>query len=96
MPRSGTAQDRKKKLYCLYIQEHDGYISKMLKHSERLKNEEHIRRIEMAEEEHDTKMQILRQKLKLAVMETEILKVKKLRGRSDCDSGSANEGFVIL
>ena len=90
----------------------------MLKHGEKLKNEEHdrhmkmaeeqhkrrmemadeehVQRMEMAKEEHETKMQILRQKLKLAVMETEILKIKTARGRGECDSDSANEGSLIL
>lgn len=42
-----------------------------------LKDEEHMRHMEMAEEEHAIKMAIHQEKLKCAILEREILEIKK-------------------
>lgn len=44
-----------------------------------LKDEEHMRHMEMAEEEHNIKMAIHKEKLKSAIIEREILEMKKAR-----------------
>lgn len=68
----------------------------MLSHSKLLKDEEHMRRLEMADEEHKIKMEINKEKLnavilereinleklKAAVLEREILELRKAREAS--------------
>ncbi|CAH2101368.1 unnamed protein product [Euphydryas editha] len=58
------------------------YVSSMLNHSKMLKDEEHMRRMEMAEEEHAIKMEVQREKLKSAILEREILELRKAREAS--------------
>ncbi|CAG5059832.1 unnamed protein product [Parnassius apollo] len=56
---------------------HDDYLSNVISHSKMLKEEEHTRRLEMAEEEHAIKLAIYNEKLKCAILEREILELKK-------------------
>ncbi|XP_069362180.1 uncharacterized protein [Maniola hyperantus] len=59
--------------------DHDDYISSMISHSKMLKDEEHRRRMEMAEKEHAITMAIQEEKLKCAILEREILEIRKKR-----------------
>ncbi|XP_022819361.1 uncharacterized protein LOC111351592 [Spodoptera litura] len=56
--------------------DHGDYVDNIIEHSKMLKEDEHKRRMEMAEEEHAIKMEIYRQQLKNVSMEAEILKIK--------------------
>lgn len=49
----------------------------MIAHSKKLKEEEHCRRMQMAEELHALEMQIKNEKLKTAIIEREIMEQKK-------------------
>ncbi|XP_047989946.1 uncharacterized protein LOC125231180 isoform X2 [Leguminivora glycinivorella] len=59
--------------------DHEDYVNNMLRHSKMLKDDEHLRKMEMAEEEHKIKMEIHREKLQSAILEREILELKKAR-----------------
>ncbi|CAH2101159.1 unnamed protein product [Euphydryas editha] len=58
------------------------YVSRMLIHSKVLKDEEHMRRMEMAKEGHAIKMEMQREKLKSAIQKRIILELKKAREAS--------------
>ncbi|KAF9409698.1 hypothetical protein HW555_010988 [Spodoptera exigua] len=68
--------------------DHEGYVNSMISHSKMLKDEEHMRRMEMAEEEHAAKMklhaiemEIRRENLKSAILQREILESQKEHDR---------------
>ncbi|XP_061716526.1 uncharacterized protein LOC133524486 isoform X2 [Cydia pomonella] len=70
--------------------DHEDYINNMLGHSKMLKDDEHVRKMEIADEEHKIKMEmaveehkikmeIHRERLQSAILEREILELKKAR-----------------
>ncbi|CAG5026039.1 unnamed protein product [Parnassius apollo] len=69
----------KRKLISNNKKNHDDYVNNMLSHSKKLKEEEHRRRLEMAEEEHAIKIEIHKEKLNCAILEREILELRKVR-----------------
>lgn len=54
-------------------------MSNILSHSKNLKDEEHKRRMEMAEDEHKINMKINEEKLKCVIIERQILELRKGR-----------------
>ncbi|XP_061716525.1 uncharacterized protein LOC133524486 isoform X1 [Cydia pomonella] len=78
------------KAIYMSLQDHEDYINNMLGHSKMLKDDEHVRKMEIADEEHKIKMEmaveehkikmeIHRERLQSAILEREILELKKAR-----------------
>ncbi|XP_061716527.1 uncharacterized protein LOC133524486 isoform X3 [Cydia pomonella] len=79
-----------KKVDSIPAKDHEDYINNMLGHSKMLKDDEHVRKMEIADEEHKIKMEmaveehkikmeIHRERLQSAILEREILELKKAR-----------------